>query len=53
MEASKISEDISSLNFSSRQLENLVDGLIGIGNISQDKYHLILQYVSNYVFCNR
>ena len=33
MEASKISEDISSLNFSSRQLENLVDGLIGIGKI--------------------
>ena len=40
MEASKVSEDISSLNFSSRQLENLVDGLIGIGNTSQDKYHL-------------
>ena len=49
MEASKVSEDISSLNFSSRQLENLVDGLIGIGNTSQDKYHLHIQYLMYFV----
>ena len=37
MEASKVSEDISILNFSPRQLENLVDGLMGIGDKNGDK----------------
>ena len=45
MEASKVSDDISSLNFSSRQLENLVDGLIGIGDKNGDKKITFEEYV--------
>jgi Ca2+-binding EF-hand superfamily protein len=45
MEASKVSEDISALNFSQRQLENLVDGLIGIGDRNGDKRITFEEYV--------
>ena len=54
MEASKVSEDISILNFSPRQLENLVDGLIGIGDKNGDKRITFDEYVnmSHDVFVN-
>ena len=54
MEASKVSEDISILNFSPRQLENLVDGLMGIGDKNGDRKITFDEYVhmSHDVFVN-
>ena len=54
MEASKVSDDISALNFSSSQLDNLVDGLIGIGDKNGDKRITFDEYVrmSHDVFVN-
>ena len=54
LEASKISDDISALNFSSNQLENLVNGLIGIGDKNGDKRITFDEYVnmSHDVFIN-
>lgn len=54
LEASKISDDISALNFSSQQLENLVEGLLGIGDKNGDKRITFDEYVhmSHDVFVN-
>jgi len=54
LEASKISDDISALNFSSNQLENLVNGLIGIGDKNGDKRITFDEYVnmSHDIFIN-
>ena len=54
LEASKVSDDISALNFSKHQLENLVDGLIGIGDKNGDFRITFDEYVqmSHDVFVN-
>lgn len=46
LEASKVSPDMSALNFSHSQLENLVDGLIGIGDKNGDKKITFEEYVN-------
>jgi len=54
LEACKISDDISVLNFSTTQIEQLVEGLIGIGDNNGDKRITFDEYVhmSHDVFVN-
>ena len=45
LEASKVSPDMQLLNFTYKQLENLVDGLLAIGDKDGDKKLSFAEYV--------
>ena len=45
MEASKVSPDMQLLNFTYKQLENLVDGLLAIGDKDGDRKLSFAEYV--------
>ena len=46
LESSRISPDMHTLNFGQKQLENLVDGLMAIGDKNKDDKITFMEYVA-------